>query len=68
MNPPGLEEELERYKLSVFTWQKLVESMRNKKIDNRKQLITLATSTLDNWMVKVAKISRSDVKQKEKKP
>tara|TARA_B100001175_G_scaffold79739_1_gene66743 strand:- start:633 stop:782 length:150 start_codon:yes stop_codon:yes gene_type:complete len=31
-------------------------------------LQTLTTSILDNWMEKVGRTSKSDVKQKEKKP
>ena len=65
MNTPGWKEELERYKLSEFTRvKKLVEGTRFKE----EIIKIITTSALAKWMVKVGTTSKSDVKQKEKKP
>ena len=66
MNSPGWKEELERFKLSVFTRLKTFFKERDsRRKDNNK---TITTSTLPKWMVKVGTTSKSDVTQKEKKP
>ncbi|WP_269605934.1 hypothetical protein [Prochlorococcus marinus] len=65
MNPPGWEEEMERYKLSVLTKLKLLKASYVREIDNNK---IVTTSTLAKCMVKVGTTSKIDVTQKEKKP
>ena len=48
--------------------QKLKGHDHSKKTTNIKIFSILTTSILDNWMKKVGRTSKSDVKQREKKP
>ncbi len=57
---------VQRYKLSVFTRLKLVESKGCK--EKRFFFLILTTSTNASLMAKVGTTSKSDVTQKEKKP